>query len=64
MESNRQKISGVKVLSISEENPKAIEKMVDAAIREMEGKGKTILDVKITDDNIFFILGEPQSNAV
>ena len=63
MKSNSHKVSGVKVLNISEENPKAIEKMVDAAIKEIEGKGEAILDIKITHDNIFFVLGEPQPNA-
>lgn len=52
------KILGIKVLNIIEEDAKAIEKMVNDAIRKIDADGKQILDIQITEDNIFLILGQ------
>lgn len=51
------KIQKVKVISIAEENPKAIEKMVNEAVHEINQQGMEILDIQMTEDNIFLILG-------
>ena len=52
------KIHAVKAFNIIEEDAKAIEKMVNEAINKYNQEGKEILDIKITEDNIFLILGE------
>ncbi|MBI5428452.1 MAG: hypothetical protein HZA02_09285 [Nitrospinae bacterium] len=51
------KVLGVKVINILEENANAIEKMVNEAIHEINRQGNEILDIQITGDNIFLILG-------
>jgi hypothetical protein len=55
---NEQKMTGIKVMNIMEESAGAIEKMVNKAIQEVAENNKVILDIKITDDNIFLILGD------
>jgi len=55
---NEQKMTGIKVMNIMEESADAIEKMVTKAIQEVADKNKVILDIKITDDNLFLILGD------
>ena len=55
---NEQKMTGIKVMNIMEESADAIEKMVNKAILEVADKNKVILDIKITDDNLFLILGD------
>jgi hypothetical protein len=52
------KIQAVKAFNIIEEDAKAIEKMVNEAISKYNQEGKEIIDIKITEDNIFLILGE------
>ena len=53
-----QKMTGIKVMNIMEESAGAIEKMVNKAIQEVADNNKVIIDIKITDDNIFLILGD------
>ena len=57
MNFEKNKMAGVKVMNILEENASAIEKMVSKAIIEVEDQNQVILDIKITSDNIFLILG-------
>lgn len=52
------KVIGVKVLNIFEENADAIEKMVNKALESIHRENIEILDIQITEDNFFFILGE------
>ncbi|WP_244875025.1 hypothetical protein [Nitrospina gracilis] len=58
MDRTIKKITGVKVINISEESAEAIEKMVDKAIKEVRGKGLEIVDIQTTGDNLFLILVE------
>ncbi|CAI2718365.1 hypothetical protein [Nitrospina watsonii] len=58
MDGTGKKITGVKVINISEESADAIEKMVDKAIKEVRGKGLEIVDIQTTGDNLFLILVE------
>ncbi len=55
------KVSGVKVLNINEESAEAIEKMVDRAIKEIESKELTILDIQTSSDYLILILGKKGS---
>ncbi len=57
MNFDKNKMAGVKVMNILEESASAIEKMVSKAIIEVEDQNQVILDIKITSDNIFLILG-------
>lgn len=57
MSFDEKKMAGIKVMNIMEEDASAIEKMVNKAIIEVENQNQIILDIKITDDNIFLILG-------
>jgi len=52
------KITGVKVINISEESGDAIERMVDKAMKEVRDRGQEVLDIQTTDDNLFLILTE------
>jgi hypothetical protein len=54
------KISGIKVLNIVEENAEAIEKMVNKAIADIHQKKIKILDIQTTGDNLVIILGEQE----
>ena len=55
---DKKKMAGIKVMNILEESAEAIEKMVSKAITQVEDKNQIILDIRITDDNIFLILGD------
>ncbi len=55
------KVSGVKVLNINEESAEAIEKMVARALKEIESKELTILDIQTSSDYLILILGEKGS---
>ncbi|MFQ5717879.1 MAG: hypothetical protein ACE5GQ_12375 [Nitrospinales bacterium] len=52
------KVIGIKVVNIFEENASAIEKMANKIIDSIHEQNNKILDIQITEDNIFFILGE------
>jgi len=52
------KISGVKVINIAEENDKAVEKMVNHAIAEINKQKIKILEIQTTGDNLILILGD------
>ncbi len=51
------KVVGVKVINILEENAEAIEKMVNTVIKDIYSKDQIILDIQTTGDNIIIILG-------
>ncbi len=57
MNFDKHKMAGIKVMNVLEESAAAIEKMVHKAIIEVEDQDQVILDIKITSDNIFLILG-------
>jgi hypothetical protein len=54
------KVSGIKVLNIVEENAEAIEKMVNKAIADIHQQKIKILDIQTTGDNLVIILGEQE----
>ena len=54
------KISGVKVVNIAEENDKAVEKMVNHAIAEIQKQKIKILEIQTTGDNLILILGDKE----
>lgn len=58
MNFDKRKMAGIKVMNVLEESAAAIEKMVHKALIEVEDQDQVILDVKITSDNIFLILGD------
>ena len=53
-----QKIIGVRVLDIAEEGAKAIETMVNNMVKEINQQNTPIIDVRITDNHCFLLLGE------
>lgn len=53
-------ISGIKVVNISEENAASIEKMTNQMITDLHTKGKKILDLQVTGDNLILVLGEKE----
>ena len=53
-----QKIIGVRVLDIAEEGAKAIETMVNNMVKEINQQDTPIIDVRITDNHCFLLLGE------
>ncbi|PIQ97794.1 MAG: hypothetical protein COV67_02195 [Nitrospinae bacterium CG11_big_fil_rev_8_21_14_0_20_56_8] len=55
------KITRIKVIDIMEESAEAIEKMVNGAIDQIHGLDVKILDIQVTDNNIFLILGEKET---
>ena len=58
MKLRSEKVVGIKVVNISEESNEAIEKMANDSIAHIYEKNLKILDIQVTDDNLFFILGE------
>ena len=58
MSLHNQKVKGVRVLDTAEEGAKAIETMVNQVIGEMRQQGVPIIDILVTDNNCFLILGE------
>jgi len=53
-------ISGIKVVNIFEENAANIEKMTNQMITNLHTKGKKILDLQVTGDNLILVLGEKE----
>ena len=53
-------ISGIKVVNIFEENAASIEKMTNQMITNLHTKGKKILDLQVTGDNLILVLGEKE----
>lgn len=53
-----EKISGIRVINIAEESDDAIEKMANEIIRNLDEDKIKIVDIRFTEANIFFILGE------
>jgi hypothetical protein len=53
-----QKITGVRVLDIAEEGAKAIETMVNDMVEEINQQDTPIIDVRVTDNHCFLLLGE------
>ena len=58
MENLDQKITGIRVLDIAEEGAKAIETMVNNMVKEINQQNTPIIDVRITDNHCFLLLGE------
>ena len=64
MSLHNQKVKGVRVLDTAEEGAKAIETMVNQVIGEMRQQGVPIIDIQVTDNNCFLILGEKKPDWV
>ena len=58
MRNSDQQVTGIRVLDISEEGPKAIEAMFNQVIAEINIQETSIIDVQITDNHCFLLLGE------
>ncbi|MDG1928622.1 MAG: hypothetical protein P8I45_02800 [Nitrospinaceae bacterium] len=58
MRNSDQQVTGIRVLDISEEGPKAIEAMFNQAIEEINIQENSIIDVQITDNHCFLLLGK------
>ena len=57
MRNSDQQVIGIRVLDISEEGPKAIEAMFNQVIEEINIQETPIIDVQITDNHCFLLLG-------
>ena len=58
MRNSDQQVTGIRVLDISEEGPKAIEAMFNQVIEEINIQETPIIDVQITDNHCFLLLGK------
>ena len=58
MRNSDQQVTGIRVLDISEEAPKTIEAMFNQVIEEINIQQTSIIDVQITDNHCFLLLGE------
>ena len=58
MRNSDQQVIGIRVLDISEEGPKAIEAMFNQVIEEINIQETPIIDVQITDNHCFLLLGK------
>ena len=58
MQNSEQKITGIRVLDISEEGAKAIEEMLNKVVQEINQQNTPIVDVRVTDNHCFLLLGE------
>lgn len=57
MRNPEQKVTGIRVLDISEEGAKAIEAMFNKVVEEINQQETPIIDVRITDNHCFLLLG-------
>ena len=58
MRNPEQKVTGIRVLDISEEGAKAIEAMFNKVVEEINQQDTPIIDVRVTDNHCFLLLGE------
>jgi hypothetical protein len=58
MENPDQKIAGIRVLDIAEEGAKTIEVMFNKVVKEINQQNTPIIDVKVTDNHFFILLGD------
>ena len=58
MKNSDQKVTGIRVLDISEEGAKAIEAMFNKVVEEINQQETPIIDVRVTDNHCFLLLGE------
>ena len=58
MRNSDQEVTGIRVLDISEEGAKAIEAMFNQVIEEINIQETSIIDIRITDNHCFLLLGE------
>ena len=64
MRNSDQQVTGIRVLDISEEGPKAIEAMFNQVIEEINIQETSIIDVQITDNHCFLLLGENKNKQI
>ncbi|MFT4578794.1 MAG: hypothetical protein ACI8PD_001225 [Nitrospinales bacterium] len=57
MRNSEQIVTGIRVLDISEEGAKAIEAMFNKVVEEINQQDTPIIDVRITDNHCFLLLG-------
>ena len=57
MRNSDQQVTGIRVLDISEESAKTIEAMFNQVIEEINLQETSIIDVRITDNHCFLLLG-------
>jgi hypothetical protein len=57
MLNSEQKVTGIRVLDISEEGTKVIEAMFNKVVKEINQQETPIIDVRVTDNHCFLLLG-------
>ena len=57
MRDSELKVTSIRVLDISEEGTKTIEAMFNKAVEEINQQDTPIIDVRITDNHCFLLLG-------
>ena len=63
MRNSDQKVTGIRVLDIAEEGAKAIEDMFNKVIKEINLQETPIIDVRVTDNHCFLLLGDKNSDT-
>ena len=61
MRNSDQEVTSIRVLDISEEGAKAIEAMFNQVIEEINIQETSIIDIRITDNHCFLLLGEKKN---
>ncbi len=56
-----QRVTTVRVLDIAEEGAKAIEIMFNSMVKEIDQEETPIIDIRVTDNHCFILLGEKKS---
>ncbi|MEK9630153.1 MAG: hypothetical protein VW455_14170 [Nitrospinota bacterium] len=62
MKNSDQKLTGIRVLDIAEEGAKTIETMFNKVVEELNLQKTPIIDVRVTDNHCFLLLGEKKDN--
>ncbi len=64
MRNSDHKVTGIRVLDMAEESTKTIEAMFSKVVAEINMQKTPIIDVRVTDNHCFLLLGEKKTETI